>query len=130
MPRYKEIAISKSVMPSLPEGYEESRLGASDGALIQYRGRSGVHVREYKDHFLVHSDRFDPRKNPLLHVVVDSPETLLALGSAAVISKVASKCSSSGKSKAAPFGMNPLLFLFAFISLDSVFRSLKRALFG
>ncbi|MGI0079124.1 MAG: hypothetical protein ACRECH_05830 [Nitrososphaerales archaeon] len=125
----KEVVISKSVLPSLPEGYEETHLGARDGAIRQYRSRSGVHVREYVDRFVVHQDRFDPKRDPLLHLAVDSPETLFALGSATLISRTVGKCSVARESKPTSFPINPLLFFLSFFSLDSVFRSLKRILF-
>ncbi len=130
MPPNKDIVISKSIMPSLPEEFEETYLGALDGAIRQYRSKSGMHVREYKDRFVLHQDRFDPRRDPLSHLVVDSPETLLALGSAAVLSRRASRFSSSRESKLSGLAMNPLVFLLAFFSLNGVFRSLKRLLLG
>lgn len=130
MPPNKEIVISKSIMPSLPEVFEETHLGALDGAIRQYRSSSGMHAREYKDRFVLHQDRFDPRREPVYHLVLDSPETLLALGSAAVLSKRAGKISSSGELKLSGLAMNPFLFMLAFFSLNGVFRSLKRLLLG
>jgi len=34
---------------------------------------------------LVHKDRFDPRKDPLAHLIYDSPEMLLALKIASIL---------------------------------------------
>ncbi len=128
MPIPIEIAISKSVMPEIPEGFEQTILGSPEGAIRQYRGKSGLHVREYGDRFVVHQDSFDPRENPLGHLLFDSPETLLALGSAAFLSIPKAIPSESAKSHQTT--LTPLSFLFAFISMNRAFRVLKHIFFG
>lgn len=120
MRKGKEIKISKSVMPSLPSDYEETKLGESQGSMKQYRGKAGMHAREYQNVFKIHQDRFDPRKDPLSHLIADSPETMLSLASAAFLSRTEKPQGS----------MNPLFFLFAFLSLNKIFGSLKRLVFG
>ncbi|MGI0065066.1 MAG: hypothetical protein ACREAL_09420, partial [Nitrosopumilaceae archaeon] len=54
-----------------------------NGAKKQYR-YGNLHIREYDDKFLVHMDKVDPRENPLGHLVLDSPEILIGLASAAI----------------------------------------------
>ena len=119
MRKGKEIKISKSVMPSLPSDYQETKLGESQGSMKQYRGKAGMHAREYQNVFEIHQDRFDPREDPLSHLVADSPETILSLASAAFLTK-----------KEPQGSMNPLFFIFAFLSLNKMFGSLKRIIFG
>ncbi|MEM3267842.1 MAG: hypothetical protein QXR69_04045, partial [Conexivisphaerales archaeon] len=74
-----EIVVRKSLMPELPDTFKESMLGYPHGSIKQYRDDTGVHVREYKDKFVIHIDRVDPRKSLLGHLVSDSPETILQL---------------------------------------------------
>jgi hypothetical protein len=69
------IIIPKSVRPII--GYEETLLGTKKGAKKQFRyGR--LHIREYKDYYVVHMDKVDPRKDPLGHLLIDAPEYLAA----------------------------------------------------
>jgi hypothetical protein len=70
------ILVPKMIRPIVE--YDETSLGANKGALRQYRYRS-LHVREYHDHYAVHSDRIDPGIDPLGHLLVDAPEYLTAL---------------------------------------------------
>jgi len=116
---HDEIVIPKSVMPELPPGYEETSLGERMGAVRQFRNRSGVHVREYEDRFVVHLDRFDPRSEPLKHLLFDSPETLVALGAGA-------RLTLNKRNKSLFF--SPLAFFIAFLSFNSLFRLLKKHL--
>ena len=41
-----------------------------------------LHIREYDDKFLVHTDKIDPRKDPIGHLVHDAPEVLIGLACA------------------------------------------------
>ena len=122
-----DIVILKSVMPSLPDGYEETRLGDPRGSIRQFR-RERVHVREYEDRFVVHEDHYDPRSDPIQHLVHDSPETLFALGSAIFLSKAS--CPRSEEHTNRTLSLNPLAFLLAFFSLNTVFRRFKHLLIG
>ena len=70
------ILVPKMIRPIVE--YDETSLGASKGAVRQYRYRS-LHVREYHDHYSVHSDRIDPRIDPIGHLLVDAPEYLTAV---------------------------------------------------
>ena len=73
------ITIPKNIMQRPPIGCEETILGDLDGACKQYRCDPDIHMLEYPDMYRVHKDRFDPRKNPLEHLIYDSPEALAAL---------------------------------------------------
>ncbi len=39
----------------------------------------GVHVREYPSFYQVHVDKHDPMKDPVGHIVYDSPGTLMSI---------------------------------------------------
>jgi hypothetical protein len=78
-PPGENITISKSMMQNPPVGCEETILGDLDGAYKQYRCDPNIHMLEYPDVYKIHKDRVDPRKDPLGHLVYDSPETLAAL---------------------------------------------------
>jgi len=80
---WEEIEIPKELGPFMLEKAEETSLGQKNGAKKQYR-YGNLHIREYDDKFLVHIDKIDPRENPLGHLVLDSPEILIGLASAAI----------------------------------------------
>lgn len=119
----EEIAILKSVLPELPFGFEQTYFGDPMGSKRQFRSRSGLHVREYDDRFVIHMDRFDPRSDPMLHLLFDSPETVLAAGTVLRLAK-------SANNKEAHHFLSPLAFLLAFISFNSIFRKLKHFFLG
>jgi hypothetical protein len=75
-----EIEVPKSVRPIMLDAAQETRLGERRGAKKQYR-YGNLHIREYDDKYVVHVDRVDPRKDPLGHLLKDSPETLLGIAS-------------------------------------------------
>ncbi len=117
----KEIRISKETLDELSEDFEETSLGDPMGARRQFRSKEdGAHVREYDDNFTVHIDRADPRKRPLQHLLLDSPETLGALFCANLLSHREERASDSRT--------NPLGFLASFLFLNYLFRDLKRIL--
>jgi len=110
--------VSKEVLPSLDGfGFVETVLGDPEGCLRQYRNTNGLHVREYEEYFEIHEDRVDPRVDPLGHLVLDSPETLLAFGAASILT-------TSARKHSRPFG-GPLSFLLIFFSLNKILRKLK-----
>jgi hypothetical protein len=76
----EEIEVPKSVRPIMMDGAEETNLGEKRGARKQYR-YGNLHIREYDDKYVVHMDKVDPRKNPVGHLLKDSPETLLGIAS-------------------------------------------------
>ena len=80
----EEIVVPRSIRDTPPDMIQETRLGYSRGSVRQYRyGR--LHIREYEDAFVVHTDTADPRRDPLGHLVYDAPEILagMACGSLA-----------------------------------------------
>ena len=76
-----EIEVPKELREFMPSNAEETILGHKNGAKRQYR-YGNLHIREYDDKFLVHSDRVDPRKNIVGHLVHDAPEVLVGLACA------------------------------------------------
>lgn len=76
-----EISVPKEIREFMPDGAEETVLGQKNGARRQYR-YGNLHIREYDDKFLVHTDRVDPRRNPIGHLVIDAPEILAGLACA------------------------------------------------
>jgi len=73
-----EIEVPKSVRPIMPDAAQETDLGERKSAKKQYR-YGNLHIREYDDRYIVHIDKVDPRKDPLGHLLKDSPETLLGI---------------------------------------------------
>lgn len=133
MPDSKDIVISKEILPELPPDYEETYLGDSRGAKKQYRSHSsGLHVREYDDKFTIHIDRADPRRNPIGHLIKDSPETIAAAATTLYFvrrSLEKRKLTSTHGSTFLGIGLLSGLFN-SFLAFNSVFRFLKTALFG
>ena len=76
-----EIVVPKELREFMLEGAEETFLGQKNGAKKQYR-YGNLHIREYDDKFLVHTDKIDPRKDPLGHLIFDAPEVLVGLACA------------------------------------------------
>jgi hypothetical protein len=122
LPEDDSFLISKEVLPSLEGlGFSDTLLGDPDGCLRQFRNTSGIHIREYENYFEVHKDKIDPGKDPIGHLIRDSPETILAFGAASMLSK---RVTGIGVSK-----RDPLDFLSLFLSLNRFFRFLKKLLF-
>ena len=69
------IIVPKSVRPIID--YEETFLGTKKGAKKQFR-YGKLHIREYKDYYIVHMDKVDPTKDPIGHLLIDAPEYLAA----------------------------------------------------
>lgn len=76
-----EIEVPKELREFMLEGAEETFLGQKNGAQKQYR-YGNLHIREYNEKFLVHTDRIDPRKDPIGHLIHDAPEILIGLACA------------------------------------------------
>ena len=76
-----EIEVPKELREFMLEGAKETFLGQRNGADKQYR-YGNLHIREYTDKFLVHTDKIDPRKDPIGHLVYDAPEVLIGLACA------------------------------------------------
>jgi len=73
-----EIEVPKELREFMLEDAEETILGQKNGAQKQYR-YGNLHIREYDDKFLVHTDKVDPRVNPIGHLVHDAPEVLIGI---------------------------------------------------
>jgi len=73
-----EIEVPKELREFMLEEAEETILGQKNGAQKQYR-YGNLHIREYDDKFLVHTDKIDPRVNPLGHLIHDAPEVLIGI---------------------------------------------------
>jgi hypothetical protein len=80
---WDEIEVPKELRPFMLDKARETSLGHKNGANKQYR-YGNLHIREYDDKYLVHMDKIDPLKNPVGHLLVDAPEVLLGLTSAAI----------------------------------------------
>jgi hypothetical protein len=95
MPR-DEIEVPKELREFMLEDAEETPLGQKNGAKKQFR-YGNLHIREYDDKFLVHTDRIDPRKDPLGHLIYDAPEVLMGLVCSIVGSEIAKKFLNNNK---------------------------------
>ena len=69
----QEIEIPLDLKRVVLMGAEETKLGDKKGALKQYR-KGNLHIREYKDKFTVHTDKVDPRTDPMGHLIHDAQE--------------------------------------------------------
>jgi len=78
-----EIEIPKQLRQFLLDGAEETKLGNKMGAKKQYR-YGNLHIREYDDKYTVHMDKYDPRSDPIRHLVWDAPEVLIGLAGAII----------------------------------------------
>jgi hypothetical protein len=79
------IIVPKPVRPTID--YEETHFGNKKGARRQFRYKN-LHIREYDDHYTVHIDKIDPRKDPLGHLLIDAPEFLVGIMSAILAGKL------------------------------------------
>jgi len=78
-----EIEIPKQLRQFMLDGAEETKLGNKMGAKKQYR-YGNLHIREYDDKYTVHMDKYDPRSDPIRHLVWDAPEVLIGLAGAII----------------------------------------------
>jgi len=104
-----EIEVPKELREFMLEKAEETILGQKNGADKQYR-YGNLHIREYHDKFLVHTDRVDPRENPVGHLVHDAPEVLIGLACAAFTGLQIAKKLCSKKSSLASGIVFPIVF--------------------
>src|SRR5208337_1879190 len=78
LPVGQEITIPKEGLV-VGSDFEETVLGHTQGAIKQYRGPLGAHLREFADSFKLHKDEVDPRFDPLGHLVKDAPDDLAGI---------------------------------------------------
>ena len=79
----KEIEIPLDLKRVVLMDAEETKLGDKKGAIKQYR-KGNLHIREYDDKLTVHTDKVDPRTDPLGHLIHDAQEVLIGLAGAAI----------------------------------------------
>jgi hypothetical protein len=92
IPPGKSIRVTKAELPELPGEFEGSWAGtplwiAHPGSKAQYRAYPAQHAYELEEEWEFHRDRFDPKENPLGHIIFDAPEIVVA-GIAAAIAGV------------------------------------------
>ncbi len=97
-----EIEVPKELREFMLEEAEETFLGQKNGAYKQYR-YGNLHIREYDNKFLLHSDKVDPRKDPIGHLVHDAPEVLIGLACAIFAGSQIAKKFLNKKSKKSTF---------------------------
>ena len=74
----KEIEVPKQLRQFMLEDARETNLGDKKGAKKQYR-YGNLHIREYDSKYTVHMDKYDPRSDPIRHLIWDAPEVLVGL---------------------------------------------------
>ncbi|MDH3312488.1 MAG: hypothetical protein OEM28_04980 [Nitrosopumilus sp.] len=100
-----EIEVPKELREFMLEGAKETFLGQKNGANKQYR-YGNLHIREYDKKFLVHTDKIDPRKDPVGHLVHDAPEVLIGLACAIFGgSQITKKLNKNSKKKSIASGL-------------------------
>ncbi len=97
-----EIEVPKELREFMLKDAEETHLGQKNGAKKQYR-YGNLHIREYEDKFLVHTDKIDPRKDPVGHLLYDAPEVLIGLGCAVIVGSKIGRSFLNTKSKTNSF---------------------------
>ncbi len=86
-----DIEVPKELREFMLKGAEETILGQSNGAKRQFR-YGNLHIREYDNKFLVHTDKIDPRKDPIGHLAYDAPEVMVGLACSILVgSKIMKK---------------------------------------
>jgi len=78
-----EIEIPKQLRQFMLDVADETKLGNKMGAKKQYR-YGNLHIREYDDKYTIHMDKYDPRSDPIRHLVWDAPEVLIGLAGAII----------------------------------------------
>lgn len=79
----EEIEVPKELREFMMSDAQETNLGQKNGSLRQFR-YGNLHIREYNDKFLVHTDKVDPREDPIGHLIHDAPEFLVGLACATI----------------------------------------------
>ena len=122
---WEEIEIPKELGSFILDKAEETHLGQKNGAKKQYR-YGNLHIREYDDKFLVHTDKVDPRENAFGHLISDAPEVLVGLASAVIGGgKVASYMKKNNKNSVVPGVIASLVFGYLGFSLTKKIKNLQ-----
>lgn len=123
---WDEIEVPKEIRPFMLEEAEETKLGQKKDSNKQYR-YGNLHIREYDDKYLLHTDKVDPRENPLGHLLFDAPEVLVGLATAAISgSKVASQVYQMQKNSKQAKGISLVTGFLASIALGYLGYSLTK----
>ena len=123
-----EIEVPKEIRQFMLEKAEVTNLGQKNGANKQYR-YGNLHIREYDDKFLVHTDKIDPRKDPIGHLFYDAPEVIIgitcaAIGGYRIGTNIFKKTNSQNLSKISGLGSSLLLGYLGY-SLTKKIKQLK-----
>lgn len=90
LPPHRDVAVYKRLLPRPPEvGFRRRWLAEPRGQRADWEkvlsDGSSVHVREYRDFYLVHWDVASPSRSALKHLVYDAPHWLIIAASAALL---------------------------------------------
>ncbi|MEX0911263.1 MAG: hypothetical protein WDZ43_03930 [Nitrosopumilaceae archaeon] len=126
--RWDEIEVPKEIRPFMLDKAEETKLGQKKDSNKQYR-YGNLHIREYDNKYVVHMDKVDPRKNPLGHLIFDTPEVLVGLATAAFGgSKVASHVYKMQKNSKEAKGVSLITGFLASIALGYLGYSITKTI--
>ncbi|MHB8553505.1 MAG: hypothetical protein ACYDAO_07990 [Thermoplasmataceae archaeon] len=83
--RISKVTNGKEIPSPESSGIFRKSIGELKGQIADWRASiggsdRGVHVVEFTDHYEMHVDQYDPGKNPLKHLMFDSPKYGFALG--------------------------------------------------
>jgi hypothetical protein len=82
-----DLLVSKEAIPHPEEYGLKPTVAAPRGQLANYRiplnDDSGIHIKEYETHYLVHWDERDPSTDLIGHIVKDAPEWGVVIGAVA-----------------------------------------------
>lgn len=81
----EKVRIDKELISELPGRFKESypANAMQDGAVASYRSTEEgdvVHIIEYEGYWEVHLDEFNPKHEPIKHLIHDAPGEALFLG--------------------------------------------------
>lgn len=80
-----KINFGGSITPRPEEsGLFKRSIGEPKGQIADWRANipgsdRGVHAVEFPGHYSIHVDHFDPAKHPVMHILRDSPMTLVTV---------------------------------------------------
>ncbi|HID26441.1 MAG: hypothetical protein ACE5KT_02405 [Methanosarcinales archaeon] len=124
LPYYKKVYISKKRWIKLPPCFKPTYLGEMMPPFIrQFRGPYNTHVHELSDKWVLHKDQKDPRKNPILHLLLDAPEYPTAISSGFTAALMAYHIQKS-LPNAILKGFIALLFMLSFLKTKKLVKSL------
>lgn len=83
LPFHQDHKVSRALGLKLPS-YAKHRIGSTDEELldnycIALSDDSSIHIKVYKDYYLVHRDLYDPNIHPVKHMIFDAPKETLTM---------------------------------------------------